>query len=738
MLLGDRCAPTSSTTTPTRASSPPRSASVTSCSPSRTSTAASTSRPARPRPTRSRPSSTRAPTSPHWPRPTPRTTPPAAAPPRAACSVGRPQDGCLSAQDLSQLVAALRPGRPELPVNQVSDPVQTQFGYHLIEVTSRAVAPYDQAKSSVSSQVFLAYLQEGAGGAGCDQGRSAVRVGRETQRQQRQRAHHRPARPGPVFAGSTTTTVAPGRDRVASSPWPGRVVVIGLGPGDPALLSAGRPAAIDRVPDRYRAHGPPPLGASGAGRRAASTPIYDDGGHAGRGVPGHRGRAGRRRRPGRRGPVRRARLAARRRAHRRAAARPTAGSSVEIIPALSFLDLAWARLGVDPLAAGVRLVDGHRFARRGGRASRARCWWPSATPSWSCPRSSWPCRRQRPAGHRAAAPGTARRGGRRRRVGGPRPGHRARPPDLPVDPAAGGARRPRSWSASPSWCGPCAQRCPWDRAQTHRSLTRHLLEETYEVGRGHRRPRRPTAKAAEHLEEELGDLLFQVVLPRHHGRGGRAVHPRRRGPRRPRQAGAPPPPRVRRRPGADTPAQVMSNWEEIKQRGEGPHQRDGRHPRPPAVAALRPQGRSARRPRSGFDWDDVAGAWPKIAEEAAELQAAMDAVEPAAPSATSWATCCSPCVNVARHLDIDPEAALRAAAAKFRRRFEAVEALGRGAGPRPATPTWPPSTACGTRSRRRPEGPRSSCVARRRADSPKRATVKYLLPQQPTGVTARP
>ena len=55
--------------------------------------------------------------------------------------------------------------------------------------------------------------------------------------------------------------------------------------------------------------------------------------------------------------------------------------------------------------------------------------------------------------------------------------------------------------------------CPWDREQTHRSLTRHLLEESYEVLEAHRR-RRPESTGAgyDHLEEELGDLLFQIVF----------------------------------------------------------------------------------------------------------------------------------------------------------------------------------------------------------------------------------
>ncbi len=74
---------------------------------------------------------------------------------------GTADDGCLSAQDVTQLVSPFAQAVSELPVNQVSDPVQTQFGYHLIEVMSRQVAPYDASlKPSVSSQVFLDWLRK--------------------------------------------------------------------------------------------------------------------------------------------------------------------------------------------------------------------------------------------------------------------------------------------------------------------------------------------------------------------------------------------------------------------------------------------------------------------------------------------------------------------------------------------------------------------------------------------------
>ena len=116
-------------------------------------------------------------------------------------------------------------------------------------------------------------------------------------------------------------------------------------------------------------------------------------------------------------------------------------------------------------------------------------------------------------------------------------------------------------------------RCPWDREQTHRTLTRHLLEETYEVLEAiEALPSHPedveAGEGFEHLEEELGDLLFQVVfhatLAAEEGHFtladvARGIHDKL----------------VHRHPHvfagvrADTPDQVVSNLEQIKQAEKG-------------------------------------------------------------------------------------------------------------------------------------------------------------------------
>src|SRR5207302_6539026 len=143
------------------------------------------------------------------------------------------------------------------------------------------------------------------------------------------------------------------------------------------------------------------------------------------------------------------------------------------------------------------------------------------------------------------------------------------------------------------------QRCPWDRQQTHASLTRHLLEETYEVLEAIE-TLGSTPAAYHHLEEELGDLLFQVyfhsVLAAEAGQFGladvaRGVHDKL----------------VHRHPHvfgtveAETPDVVMANWEQIKKREKGRESvMDGI---PAALPSLLHAHKVQRKAATlGFDW----------------------------------------------------------------------------------------------------------------------------------------
>ena len=188
---------------------------------------------------------------------------------------------------------------------------------------------------------------------------------------------------------------------------------------------------------------------------------------------------------------------------------------LEVLPALSFVDLAWVRLGVDPYEQGARLVDGHRFA--------------VAAAGERGPLLVAHCHNQRVLSDIKLAVD--------------------RPPTAPVvllqrlglpDEAVTSvdwADLDRTVQADhltslwiPELAAPVSgevaafvelvatlrAECPWDAEQTHRTLTRHLLEETYEVlealgAVGDGGPGTDPA-AYDHLEEELGDLLFQVVF----------------------------------------------------------------------------------------------------------------------------------------------------------------------------------------------------------------------------------
>jgi len=172
--------------------------------------------------------------------------------------------------------------------------------------------------------------------------------------------------------------------------------------------------------------------------------------------------------------------------------------------------------------------------------------------------------------------------------------------------------------------------------------------------------------------EELGDVLFQVefhaVIGAQSGRFGIAevtggIHEKL----------------VRRHPhvfadvAADDPETVVANWDEIK-RAEKARTSvfDGVARSLPALALADQVMRKAA--KVGFDWPDVDGPLAKLHEEVAELREAVDDEHSdAARVAEELGDVLLSAVSIARHLDVDPELALRAAATRFQRRFEGVE-----------------------------------------------------------------
>ena len=213
------------------------------------------------------------------------------------------------------------------------------------------------------------------------------------------------------------------------------------------------------------------------------------------------------------------------------------------------------------------------------------------------------------------------------------------------------------------------QGCPWDIAQDFDSIAPYTIEEAYEVADA------ITRRDMAELEGELGDLLLQVVyharLAEEAGAFGFAD-----------VVAAISDKMIRRHPhvfgdaGRDKTADEQTrDWEAIKaaERAARPEPASAlagvAKGLPALTRAVKLQNRAAR---VGFDWPDAGAVLHKIAEETAELVAARDAGD-RRHIAEEYGDLLFVMANLARHLDLDPEAALRATNAKFTRRFEAIE-----------------------------------------------------------------
>lgn len=211
--------------------------------------------------------------------------------------------------------------------------------------------------------------------------------------------------------------------------------------------------------------------------------------------------------------------------------------------------------------------------------------------------------------------------------------------------------------------------CPWDIEQDFASIAPYTIEEAYEVEDA------ITQADWQALEGELGDLLLQVVY--HAQIGEEAGHftfesitriiSDKMVSRHPHVFG-----NARR---DKTAEDQVADWEQVKAAERAARNQSGvlddvALGLPALMRAVKLQKRAAR---VGFDWPDTSLVLEKIVEEAQELTEARETLSHS-EQVEEFGDLLFVMANLARHLHIDPEAALRAANAKFTRRFRAIEA----------------------------------------------------------------
>lgn len=234
-----------------------------------------------------------------------------------------------------------------------------------------------------------------------------------------------------------------------------------------------------------------------------------------------------------------------------------------------------------------------------------------------------------------------------------------------------------------------ADGCPWDRVQTHQSISKNMIEEAYEAV--------DTIEADDtaHMCEEFGDVLEQVLLHAQiaadagefdiddiaHGLNEKLVrrHPHVFGKLAASVDGD------RKAAQASTDEEALDRWDEVKRlereaRGELTQgQEAGLLDSIPTglPALMQAQKISKRAVKAGFEWENTADVWAQVAAERAEFEAE----EPGSDAAAlEFGDLLFALVNVARREGIDAEEALAASNRKFRRRWAAMEALARAQG----------------------------------------------------------
>ena len=215
--------------------------------------------------------------------------------------------------------------------------------------------------------------------------------------------------------------------------------------------------------------------------------------------------------------------------------------------------------------------------------------------------------------------------------------------------------------------------CPWDREQTHETLTKYCMEEAFEVVDA------IDQKDDKLICEELGDLLLQVVFHADIAKERKAFEMKD-------IIGGLNDKLIRRHPHvfpsadkehahAATAEDVVRNWEEIKKKEGKKNVLDGVPKQLPALLRAARLGEKAA--QVGFDWQEPQSAYAKIKEELREIEEVVDQPEKLSEELGDLLFAVA---QYARHKKIDPEQALRAATQKFEKRFYAMEDIAKAQG----------------------------------------------------------
>lgn len=346
------------------------------------------------------------------------------------------------------------------------------------------------------------------------------------------------------------------------------------------------------------------------------------------------------------------------------------GTEIELIPAESFVDAILAEVGYDPLDRGLQILNGHQLPE-----------------PLVLDKPTIIAHLDRPEILAEAAARLDRvmpEGTRVRVFAGLGSGDAVESETTPseVDSALAGFRTSMFIDAEPGGLIGAVhtmmrlrEECPWDREQTHQTLMKNLVEESYELieAVGRLPDGEPDWVAYTQVEDELGDVLLQVLF--------HAVIAR--------QAGAfdiddvaevMRQKLVRRHPHVfgevevESAQEVKSNWDRIKETERGSATESALDGVPSGVPALHRASKIQNRAaKVGFDWEEAAQVLPRVREELGELEAVL--TDPAHAREELGDVLFS-VVNLARHLGLDPEIALGQATDRFEARFRRMESEG--------------------------------------------------------------